>query len=102
MTIIKNGASSFRLCILVASLLAVRVYSADSSSSPFTAAAVAVYKREYSLLQHWLEYHRRIGFRHFYIYDNGDPIEDEPLRLDAEDCTVIPMPGPTMQSKAYW
>lgn len=70
---------------------------------------VAILKGEEAFLDEWLAYHRLIGVRHFYLYDNDPAL---PLRRflapHAAYVTVIDwpgerehMPGHNKQTKAY-
>lgn len=59
-------------------------------------ALVAVIRNEKRYLAEWIEYHHIVGFRHFYIYDNGssdDP--DDYLRQYIESGLVTLIPWST-------
>ncbi|MHB8259108.1 MAG: glycosyltransferase family 2 protein [Bacteroidia bacterium] len=51
-------------------------------------AICLICKDENQYLQEWLDYHRSIGFKHFFIYDNNSKIPISQTLHD-DDCTVI-------------
>lgn len=63
-----------------------------------------IVKDENDYLAEWLDYHRRIGVEHFYIYDNGSKMPARNV-IDAlgysEFVTVTGIPGQNMHVKAY-
>ncbi|MDE1995171.1 MAG: glycosyltransferase family 92 protein [Rhizobiaceae bacterium] len=59
-------------------------------------AIAACVKDEAGYIEEWVRFHRAVGVRHFYIYDNGSTDETcAVLRglLDAEALTIIPWAG---------
>lgn len=63
-----------------------------------------IVKDENDYLAEWLDYHRKIGAEHFYIYDNGSKIPvREAIHALGYDAfvTVTSMPGQNMHVKAY-
>ncbi|WP_019945201.1 glycosyltransferase family 2 protein [Dyadobacter beijingensis] len=67
-------------------------------------AVCCIVKNENDYLREWLEYHRKIGVEHFFIYDNGSeiPVEETVNTLGFNSfATVIEMPGKRKQVKAY-
>lgn len=58
-------------------------------------AIVAIARLENPYINEWIEYHRNLGFSHFYIYDNsyGDEIHIDKVLTDdnAKYTTVIPI-----------
>ena len=63
-----------------------------------------IVKDENDYLSEWLDYHRKIGVEHFYIYDNGSksPIKDVIAALGYDEwVTVTRILGQSMQVKAY-
>jgi hypothetical protein len=72
-----------------------RIQKAQNDSGPKTyfpeekIAVCLICKDENPYLQEWLEYHRSIGFTHFFIYDNNSKIPiSETLKYE-KDCSVI-------------
>lgn len=63
-----------------------------------------IVKDEDQYFQEWIEYHRKIGVKHFFIYDNGSkiPVRDILLNLNLlQYATVKAFPGKAMHVKAY-
>ncbi|HWV28160.1 MAG TPA: glycosyltransferase family 2 protein [Dyadobacter sp.] len=63
-----------------------------------------IVKDENDYLAEWLDYHRKIGVEHFYIYDNGSksPVRHAIAALGYSDwVTVTHIPGQNMHVKAY-
>lgn len=63
-----------------------------------------IVKDENEYLAEWLEYHRKIGVEHFYIYDNGSKISvDHTIRtLNLSDyVTITYIPGRNKHIRAY-
>lgn len=63
-----------------------------------------IVKDENDYLAEWLDYHRKIGAVHFYIYDNGSkkPVQEAINTLGYADfVTVTSLPGQNMHVKAY-
>ena len=59
------------------------------------AVAVCV-KDEARYIEEWVRFHRAVGIRHFYIYDNGSTDETRAILsdlLDADTLTIIPWAG---------
>jgi hypothetical protein len=63
-----------------------------------------IVKDENDYLEEWLDYHRKVGAAHFYIYDNGSksPVSATIEHLNATGfVTVIEMPGKNKHVPAY-
>jgi len=50
----------------------------------YYASICIMVKDEEYYIQEWLEYHRLIGFEHFYIYDNNSEIPVESYIKDKD------------------
>lgn len=59
-------------------------------------ALVCIAKNEDRYMEEWLSYHRKLGFNHFFIYEN-----DWRCPLVAPDITKIPWDGKVKQIPAY-
>jgi hypothetical protein len=59
-------------------------------------ALVCIAKNEDRYIAEWLDYHRKLGFNRFFIYEN-----DWRCSLDASDLTKIPWDGKVKQIPAY-
>ena len=61
----------------------------------YSVAIVAIARLENSYINEWIEYHRNLGFSHFYIYDNScwNEIHIDKVLTDdnAKYTTVIPI-----------
>ncbi|MBS7563481.1 glycosyltransferase family 2 protein [Mucilaginibacter sp. Bleaf8] len=63
-----------------------------------------IIKDENDYLSEWMNYHLKIGVKHFFIYDNESSIDiaDTLKKLHLQQyATVIPISGKSMQMKAY-
>ena len=63
------------------------------------AGIVAIAKDEERYLAEWLEYHSRLGFSKFYIYDNS--ANNTLMNFASNEVTVIYYPGQVKQIEAY-
>lgn len=74
------------------------------SDYKYYASVCCIIKDENVYLEEWITYHLKIGFEHFYIYDNSSAI---PVKQTLEEiglsqyATVIFFEGKSMQVKAY-
>lgn len=79
--------------------------SADQQTDPeYYLSICCIVKDENDYLSEWLDYHRKIGAEHFYIYDNGSkqPVKEVINSLGYADfVTVTRIPGRNMHVKAY-
>ena len=82
-----------------------RSFRADQQTEPEHYLSICcIVKDENDYLAEWLDYHRKIGVEHFYIYDNGSkkPVRDVINTLGYADfVTVTSMPGRNRHVKAY-
>ena len=78
----------------------------NNTSPIYSVAVVAIARNENLYINNWIDYHKKLGIDHFYIFDNS--FDDEP-RLDTaisqenkEITTIIPAYGiERYQTKAY-
>lgn len=68
-------------------------------------AACMMFRNEADYLQEWLEFHDRVGFEHFYLYDNRS-VDDWYARipkrlLDANRVTIVSVPLDKSQVLAF-
>ncbi|MGN7885604.1 glycosyltransferase family 92 protein [Dyadobacter endophyticus] len=79
--------------------------NADQQAEPeYYLSICCIVKDENDYLAEWLDYHRKIGAEHFYIYDNGSrkPVKEVINALGyGELVTVTNIPGQNMHVKAY-
>ncbi|TWR31433.1 glycosyltransferase family 2 protein [Mucilaginibacter pallidiroseus] len=74
------------------------------SNYKYYASVCCIIKDENVYLEEWITYHLKIGFEHFYIYDNGSAV---PVKQTLEEiglsqyATVVLFEGKSMQIKAY-
>lgn len=77
----------------------------DQHADPsYYLSVCCIVKDENDYLPEWLDYHRKIGAGHFYIYDNGSkkPVKEVVNDLGFADfVTVTRIPGQNMHVKAY-
>lgn len=83
-------------------------FRSDNAEQPtdpeFYLSVCCIVKDENDYLPEWLDYHRKIGAEHFYIYDNGSkiPVKDIVQTIGYEQfVTVTSIPGQNMHVKAY-
>ncbi len=76
----------------------------NSSNNKIDKIAVClICKDENQYLKEWLDYHRNIGFTHFFIYDNHSKIPISETLKNEKDCTVILWKDQELkQTKAYF
>lgn len=64
-----------------------------------------IIKNEEAYLDEWIDYHRAVGFTHFYIYDNSYHFDLQQWAEEQKDygrpVTVYHMPGNSKQHSAY-
>ena len=86
-----------------------KMHTAFTPASPgdrkkYSVSVCAIFKNEAPFLAEWIEYHRLIGFDHFYLYDNGSTDSPENvLKPYIEDgfVTLTDWKGGQMQLAAY-
>jgi hypothetical protein len=82
-----------------------RSSGADQQTDPeYYLSICCIVKDENDYLSEWLDYHRKIGAEHFYIYDNGSkkPVREVINSLGYADfVTVTKIPGRNLHVKAY-
>ncbi len=64
----------------------------------------AVFKDERDYLQEWIDFHRRVGVEHFFLYDNeSSDVPEEVLTPYVDDglVTLYKAPGEVVQMNAY-
>ena len=65
-----------------------------NGSNPHSVAIVAIARLENTYVNEWIEYHRKLGFAHLYIYDNScgneDHIDTVLTPDNAKETTVVP------------
>ena len=67
-------------------------------------AIVTIIKNEAPYIQEWIEYHRALGVRKFYLYDNESTDETKELLrpyIEKNEVVYHWFPGKTMQTSAY-
>lgn len=82
-----------------------RKHDAVQHAEPnYDVSVCCIVKDENAYLEEWIDYHRKIGVRHFYIYDNGSQVPVKGF-LDARGygalVTVTDIPGQNKHVKAY-
>ena len=67
-------------------------------------AICLICKDENKYLQEWIDYHKSLGFNHFFIYDNNSKIPISETIVNQSDCTVIIWKEDQLgkQNKAYF
>ncbi|MCF0069479.1 glycosyltransferase family 92 protein [Dyadobacter sp. CY261] len=81
-----------------------RTQSDQPTEPEYYLSVCCIIKDENEYLEEWLEYHRKIGVAHFFIYDNGSkvPVKQFIKTLNySEVTTVTDMPGQNKHVKAY-
>lgn len=61
----------------------------------------AIIKHEELYIEEWLNFHRKQGVQHFYLYDNSDPYDFTYPAWSASDITIFHWPGSKVQLNAY-
>lgn len=67
-------------------------------------AIVAIIKNEAPYIREWIEYHRALGIRKFYLYDNESTDNTKEIlkpNIKANEVIYKWFPGKTMQTSAY-
>ena len=77
-----------------------------NGDNPHSVAIVAIARFENLYINEWIDYHRKLGFSHFYVYDNswGDEVRLDKVisGKNMEVTTIIPAYDiPAFQSQAY-
>ena len=70
-------------------------------TAKYNCSICIIVKDEGPYIKEWLDYHKKIGFQHFYIYDNNNNPEDLKAIENRKDCTIIKFPGIAKQVSAY-
>jgi hypothetical protein len=68
-----------------------RLFFKEYLSDKYYLSTCCMIKDENEYGEEWINYHRKIAVKHFYIYDNNSkvPIADTLKNLDLSDCSTV-------------